>query len=146
MWAIAAVSAAMFWGLCYAVCERLLKTGFAPGFIMAVSGLLSVPVYTLLALQKSDVPAQINIIKNNPKWLFLILFTSTLYITANYLVFWAIKNKNATSVNLIEISYPIFTALFVWLLYREVQINWGISVGALLILCGMACVIIFSDK
>lgn len=144
MWAIAAVCAAMFWGLSYAVSERLMKTGFAPAFIMAVASMFSLPAYVLIAFRRSSVPEQIGMIRNNPKMFVGMVMTATLYIIANYLVFWAIKHKDATSVNLIEISYPLFTLLFAWLLFSDLQLNWGIGIGAMLILCGMGCVILFS--
>ncbi len=55
-------------------------------------------------------------------------------------IYHAIGGRNATVASLIEISYPLFVALFAWLFFRELQINWQTALGGLLILSGVSIV------
>ena len=58
------------------------------------------------------------------------------------LLFQAISDKNATLASLIEISYPVFVALFAWLLFRQVHLNASVLVGALLVFAGVAVIVL----
>jgi len=144
MWAIWAISAAIIWGFTYAISERLLKTGFAPGFMMTTYATIAFPVYLIMTCQTSNLKDQLALLKDNPKWGLTMIGIVFLYTVANYLVFYAIQQKNATSASLIEIAYPLFTAMFAWLLFRDVQLNWGIVAGATLIFSGITLVTIYA--
>lgn len=144
MWAITAIGAAIIWGFSYAVSERLLKAGFTPSFMMATYAVIAMPIYSFVAYKNQALGSQIALMKNNPKWALVMLGIVLLYTAANYLIFSAIQQKNATVVSLIEIAYPLFTAFFAWLLFKDMQLNWGVGLGAILILSGMACVILFA--
>ncbi|MCD8497767.1 MAG: EamA family transporter [Alphaproteobacteria bacterium] len=41
---------------------------------------------------------------------------------------------------MIEITYPVFTILFAWLLYRDVQVNLHTALGGLLIFAGVGII------
>jgi drug/metabolite transporter (DMT)-like permease len=61
-------------------------------------------------------------------------------VTGGLLIYIAIGEKNATLASLIEISYPFFVAVFVWLFFRDIQFSWQTLVGGVLILAGVAVV------
>jgi len=61
-------------------------------------------------------------------------------VTGAFLSYVAIGEKNATLASLIEISYPLFVAFFVWLFFREVQFNIATVSGALLVFAGISMV------
>ena len=56
----------------------------------------------------------------------------------------SIVSKNATIAGMIEISYPLFIALFAYLIFRESELNWGIAAGGALIMAGVLTVYWFS--
>jgi drug/metabolite transporter (DMT)-like permease len=73
----------------------------------------------------------------------MLLISIVIYIAANVLIMASINAKNATMAAMIEITYPLFTALFAWLLFRQVQMSAGTLAGAALILSGVACIYYF---
>jgi drug/metabolite transporter (DMT)-like permease len=54
----------------------------------------------------------------------------------------AIGEKNATLASLIEISYPVFVAIFAWLFFRETQFNLAAILGGVMIIGGIAVIYI----
>jgi drug/metabolite transporter (DMT)-like permease len=140
MWIVVSVAAAALWGFSYAMSERFLKQGLSPAFIMLVQTALSVPLYGTLAWKFTNVEKQVDLLRSQPKLFFWVAFMAVCYLTANLMVFWSIGQKNATVVSLIEISYPLFTAAFAWILFNQIQMNTGIAVGAAMIIAGVFCV------
>ena len=74
-------------------------------------------------------------------WLMLGLILINAF--ANLTIMLSIQQKNATLAGMVEISYPLFTAFFAWLILREVQVNMGTWLGAGLIFAGVACIFYF---
>ncbi len=70
-------------------------------------------------------------------WLLLALVAAT---AAGLLIFLSIGAKNATLASLIEVTYPIFTAFFAWMLFRQATLNTATVVGAALIFLGVLIV------
>ncbi len=62
---------------------------------------------------------------------------------SNLSILASMQEKNATVAGLVEIAYPLFTALFTWLFFREVEMSWGTAFGGLLVLSGVACIYYF---
>jgi drug/metabolite transporter (DMT)-like permease len=56
-------------------------------------------------------------------------------------VYLAIGNKNATLASLIEITYPVFVALFSYLMFRHVQVNASVILGGLMVMAGAGLII-----
>ena len=59
---------------------------------------------------------------------------------AGLLIFLSIGAKNATLASLIEVTYPIFTAFFAWLLFRQATLNTATVIGAAFIFLGVLIV------
>lgn len=66
------------------------------------------------------------------------------FTAANTAIFLSIAAKNATVAGLVEISYPVFIALFAWLVLRETQLTAGVAAGAALIFAGVVLVLLKS--
>lgn len=62
-------------------------------------------------------------------------------LLANVLRFRSISGKNATLAGQIEISYPVFVALFAFVLFREIHVNTSVIVGGLMVSAGVALTI-----
>lgn len=144
-WIVYAMCASLLWGLSYTISEQLLKkisiasmliTG-GIGCIIFGTGLgLARGVFSndLRELQKPDGPVK------------LLLAGIAVYVIASAFILLATKSKNATMAAMIEISYPLFTALFAWLIFKQVQVNAGTLAGASLVMVGVACIYYFGKN
>ena len=142
MWIIYAAAASMCWGMSYAASGPLLKKGLDPlvfllgysffGFLGAIVALCSTGKLSLAfkspALDGHDIC-----------WFLLSVAVSAL---GAYLTYFAMGAKNPTLVSLIEITYPLFVALFAWVFFREMQLNAVTICGGLLVLAGVAVITI----
>ena len=61
---------------------------------------------------------------------------------AEFGIGYSIQGKNATLAGLIEISYPLFIALFAYFLFGEMQIGVASALGGVLIFAGVALIYI----
>jgi drug/metabolite transporter (DMT)-like permease len=75
------------------------------------------------------------------KELVPILALTVTTVTGALLLFLAIGGKNATLASLIEITYPVFVALFAFVLFREVHLTASVLVGAGLVFAGVFLII-----
>jgi len=70
----------------------------------------------------------------------LTLIELVVMILANVAIVLSIQSKNATTAGLIELSYPLFTILFTWVLFHEHHLNMATVIGSILISLGVICV------
>ncbi|MBI1362853.1 MAG: EamA family transporter [Proteobacteria bacterium] len=142
-WFVAALGAAMLWGASYAVSEKVLRLGFSPAGLLVFNGMLAIMMYgTVMWVQNGW--GTFKVFQTHPHAIWWLMFVAVLNVSANFMIFYSIGAKNATLASLIEISYPLFTAFFVWLLFRQVQFNWTVAAGAFLIFSGIVCVFVGS--
>ncbi|WP_139559504.1 EamA family transporter [Methylotetracoccus oryzae] len=140
MWLIYALSAAVIWGISYAASGRAIARGVPPlvFFTLYAAVALAMGLATLLVTGRIGTLSRIGqTIGDDLGWLVLAVTTSGL---GALLIYLAIGEKNATVASLIEISYPLFVALFAWLFFQEIQFNRLTVAGAALILSGVALV------
>ncbi|HEX4140048.1 MAG TPA: EamA family transporter [Candidatus Methylacidiphilales bacterium] len=141
LWLIYALAAAFIWGLNYAVSGRLLERGLSPQalfFIDLVFGALAVgAVITLSGRWPATVAQLRGLSATDITWLLVALTSAT---AAGLLIFLSIGAKNATLASLIEVTYPIFTAFFAWMLFRQATLNAATILGAALIFIGVLIV------
>lgn len=140
IWFFYALGASLCWGLGYVFSEKLLRDGLTPAFIMSVAALLSLPIWFLFAHFSGELKNGLTYISNNKAKALLLAGTAMITLTGNFLILMGIASKNATLASLIEISYPIFTFIFAWLILKDVQLTWGTAVGGLLIMTGIVIV------
>jgi len=140
MWFVFAILAALIWGLNYAASGRVLSRGLSPSglFLMDISfGLLVVGAITIATGKVGRIVDEVRGLGPDLLWLGVAMVSST---AAGVLIFMAIEGKNATVASLIEISYPMFVAVFAWVLFRETQMNVSTLIGAALIISGVVVV------
>ncbi|MDV3239720.1 MAG: EamA family transporter [Gammaproteobacteria bacterium] len=133
-WYLAALAAALVWGIHYPLVDQALKKLSLPGVLV----LTTLPVLVLVPLFARQLRGDIGVLAaaDWPSRLLLLApaFTS---VAGAVLVYAAIDAKNATLASLIEISYPAFVALFAWLMFRETHLNPGALLGGALIMTGV---------
>lgn len=143
LWLWLALGASVLWGLAYALSENLMKQAIHPSLILltyTVLGTVGYGLYMYLFVPSPLAPLQ------QTGWSNLLMI-ALLYMVANLMVFTSISLVgSATLASLIEISYPLFTALFVWILYKQNSLNGYTLLGALLMLVGVWLIQHFAPK
>lgn len=140
-WYLAAIGAALIWGIHYPLIDYALKRVS----LVTVLVLTALPIiaatpffftrivsdyHTVLAMHWTErVP---------------VLALAITSLLATVLLFVSIDNKNATLTSLIEISYPIFVALFAFLLFRDVHLNMSALIGGVLIIVGVGVIVLYN--
>lgn len=136
-WYLAALAAAVVWGIHYPLVDHALKKLSLPGVLL----LTALPILLLALLAQRQLANDIGVLHaaSWPERLLLMApaFTSLL---GSVLLFAAIGSKNATLASLIEISYPAFVALFAWLLFKEVHLTPSALLGGALVMTGVVLI------
>ncbi len=139
-WFYYAMAASVLWGFGYALSERVVKDDLPTSFFVLTQGIIGVILYLSICLYFGTIKTGVEALQANPKiWLNLglVAISTTLGI---FFIYMAIVGKNASMANMIEITYPVFTILFAWLLFRDVQVNWTTALGGLLIFSGVGLI------
>ncbi|MEZ0223467.1 MAG: EamA family transporter [Alphaproteobacteria bacterium] len=145
MWFLYAVAASVLWGMSYAMLEELLKKlSFAT--IILTSSIASLIFAAGLGIANKNFAGDWDVLKSAGRETKLMLVSIVIYIAANLFIMASINAKNATMAAMIEISYPLFTALFAWLFFRQVQVSAGTLAGAVMILAGVCCIYYFGKN
>lgn len=137
MWIIYSIVAAIFWGLDYSFTERVLeKIKFSTLLTIELFfGFVAMLLITLISKSyKTDLPT---LLGSKPTIALVVLITA-FFIIANTLIVVAIGSSNATIAGLVEISYPLFIALFSWLFFGVASLNLGTALGGAMILGGVS--------
>ena len=143
MWIIFALGASILWGLSYVLFEQIYKK------VSVVTSLAIVCFIMMLVMLVASyftgvLKVDLLTLGSSRKLLWLFAAGTATALFADLFIAFSITGKSATLAGLIEISYPIFIALFAYVLYRENQINLGTLVGGLLIFSGVAVVYYFN--
>ena len=138
-WYLTAVAAALVWGLHYPLIDNALKKLSVVSVLLltAIPIVLAAPLFHRTLMTDFRTLSELSW---NAKATILALSMTSL--CASVLLFVSIDNKNATLASLIEISYPVFVALFAYVLFREVHLNSSVVVGGLLVFLGVSIIIV----
>ncbi|MDE5446375.1 EamA family transporter [Bradyrhizobium sp. CSA207] len=143
MWLILALAAAVFWGATYVLDEQVYRHVSVPT-TMAIHTLIISVCAWLVAWKQGTIESDFQILSTSRVVAWLFFWCAVTFVIAEFLINFSISAKNATLAGLIEISYPIFSALFAYLVFGENQLNFGTSVGGLFIAFGVVVVYWFS--
>jgi drug/metabolite transporter (DMT)-like permease len=136
---VTALAAAIMWGIHYPLVGSALKK-ISP---LSVLLLTSIPAFVLLPFFMRTLRSDYGVLKAmewGPRLTILALAVTSLLGTL--LLYFSIDKKNATLASLIEISYPVFVALFSYVLFRQMHVNASVMLGALLVFAGVALIIL----
>ena len=137
-WYLAAIGAAIVWGIHYPLIDFAMKR-LSIYSVLLISVL---PVLFLVPMFLRDLARDVDVFKllpTNEQWLVAAIgLTSTLGAVLLYL---SVNSKNATLASLIEITYPVFVVLFAYLFFRQVHVNTSVILGGLMILVGAGLII-----
>lgn len=143
MWFAYSLMAAIFWGATYTLYSVLLKS-LPPAAVMCLVSIGTTTVYFILASMRGELSSGVLTLSEKPHLIALGIMAVAFIASAMLLLLHSMKASNATLAALVEITYPLFLALFSWAFLKETQMNWGTFAGALLILSGVSCVFYFN--
>ncbi|MCK5395267.1 MAG: DMT family transporter [Gammaproteobacteria bacterium] len=137
-WYVAALGAAITWGIYYPLVDMALKRISLYSIIL----LSMIPVLLVMPLFLKTVSNDIETVKTLPaseQWIIVSLGLIGLF--GEVMVYLAISAKNATLASLIEMTYPVFVVLFAYLFYRQMHVTASVFVGGLMIFVGAGLII-----
>ena len=137
-WYVTAVGAALLWGVHYPLVDHALRRVS----LVSILFLTALPIVAVSMLAARDILADYVTLRALP-WTeqFAIYALALTSLGGTVLLYLSITSKNATLASLIEISYPVFVALFAYLLFRQVQFNLSVIAGACLVFVGVGIII-----
>ena len=137
-WYISAIGAALAWGVHYPLVDYALKRIS----LVTVLLLTALPILLLTPFFLRTLATDFALMRTmSLREVMPILAICVTTVLGTVLLFLSIDSKNATLASLIEISYPVFVALFAWLLFREIHLTPTIAVGAILVFAGVTVII-----
>jgi drug/metabolite transporter (DMT)-like permease len=142
-WFLPALGAAVVWGLHYPLVDNALKR-LSPATVLLITAL---PILALAAFMHRRVAADLFSLRQlTPGEFWPIAAIAATSLAGSLLLYAAIGAKNATLASVIEISYPLFVALFAWLLFRQIHWNAAVLVGGVLVFAGVTLIIVNSHQ
>ena len=129
---------AIFWGLCYATFERSLAHVSVATYMVAggiVSILIAYPVAKF-----SQQPIDFSPLKGKEALIVFIVALASAQIAALATNF-ATYHVHSTYAAIGEISYPMFTMIFMYVLFQVNYFNWWTMIAMILITAGVVLLI-----
>lgn len=139
MWVYFAIAASMLWGLVYSLDEQLYKYISVPT-ALAIASFFGFVTMLIFAIVHGDFAQDVRSLTSSRHVMVLMTVVTIVFIAAECCIGFSISGKNATLAALLEISYPLFTAIFAMLLFREAIPSFITLVGAVLIGMGVAII------
>ena len=141
-WYIAALGAALTWGVHYPL------VGFALQRISLFGVLLIsvIPIFLLVPFFSGQLNTDLHNFRTLPlgeQGMISVLGVTSLAGAA--FVFLAISGKNATLASLIEITYPVFVVFFSYVMFKQMHVNASVMIGGMMVMAG-AGLIIFNNQ
>jgi len=138
-WYAAAIGAALVWGVHYPFVDHALKE----------VSLISVPLLTAAPIVLVALFSWRTVAADYGAWRAMdmgaraqIMAPALTSLAGSVLLFLSISGKNATLASLIEISYPVFVALFAFMLFRDMHLNTSAVFGGMLVFAGVAVIVL----
>ena len=142
MWIIFALGASIFWGITYALNEEIYKKISVSTYLAIAS--LFIFITTLFISYFSDtLKSDLLSIASSKRLLLYVGLGIVGLIAAELLIGSSIHAKNATLAGLIEISYPLFIALFSYIFFKH-SITIPTIVGGVIIFAGIFVIYYFN--
>ena len=143
MWILYAIIAAIVWGIDYVLVERIIKF-ISIESLIAIELLAVGIIFAAVAYFNDHIQQDLAAVFSSRKLLLLTLGGIAAFSLGNLFIMLSIEKKNATLAGFIEISYPLFIALFSWLLFKENQLTLGTLIGGGLIMVGVFVIYSFN--
>jgi drug/metabolite transporter (DMT)-like permease len=138
-WYLSALGAAIVWGVHYPLVDNALKRVS----VVTVLLLTAIPIAIFALVAHRTVADDLATLRTlGWRGQLPILALALTSLAGSVLLYIAIGAKNATLASVIEISYPLFVAIFAWLLFRQAHWNAAVLAGGLLVFAGVTLIIV----
>lgn len=138
MWFALALLAAVLWGCHYALSGRALQT-LSPAALMVVLSACQLVIFSGVVLASGTARQLAPRALGPLAWQLAAIVA--LSAAANWCVGASIQGRNATLAGLVEMTYPLFTAAFAFLLFREIHVSPTSAAGGALVVVGLGLVV-----
>jgi drug/metabolite transporter (DMT)-like permease len=142
MWLAYALGASIVWGLVYVLSEQLYRILSVPT-VIAMQLAIAALIATVVALATGTLRTDIGTVLSSRALIYLLLASIAAWLAADFLIAYSIVGKSATLAGLVEISYPLFIALFAYLIFGEAQLSLATALGGALIFAGVAVIFVW---
>lgn len=139
MWMYYALTAAILWGFEYTINGRILQN-IQPQSLLIIQlglGFMMFCVFELIFKTNVHFINDVKWILNNWHGISFIVLSVLVYLIANFCIYQSIVFKNSALAAVVETTYPLFTFLFCYLLFKENIINFKVCLGGVLIFLGV---------
>lgn len=143
MWILLALGASLFWGLTYVFNEQVYKH-ISVTTSLALASLVVFVLSLIISIFSNNFSHDISAIISSRRLLVYVILGIAALLIAELFIGFSIVAKNATIAGLVEISYPIFIALFSYLIFKNNQLTLSSIVGGLLIFSGIFVIYFFN--
>jgi drug/metabolite transporter (DMT)-like permease len=144
-WAVFSLCGAVCWGLAYALLNKIMHSGLSAPFVLTTIGCVTLPIYiTTMMIKDGMFPRNIALLFDSGHLLALIILVGVILACGQFFIYHAISLKNSAYISIIEITYPLFVVVFLWVLFRDLQMSWSLALGGLLIFSGVTLILLRS--
>ncbi len=142
MWLLLAVGASIFWGLSYVLSEEIYKK-ISVFTLLSITSLFVFILTLIIAYLTGNLKPDIIEITSSKRLMWYIVGGIITLLIAELFIGFSIISKNATLAGLIEISYPIFIALFSYFLFKS-SISTPTIIGGIIVFLGIFIIYYFN--
>jgi len=142
MWILFALGASLFWGLTYVFNEQVYKK-ISIFTSIGIASLVIFIVTLLISHFSGSLKPDLASIASSRQLLWYVIGGITVFLIAEIFIAFSITAKNATLAGLVEISYPIFIALFSYLLFKS-KITAPTIIGGIIVFIGIFIIYYFN--
>jgi drug/metabolite transporter (DMT)-like permease len=142
MWILFALGASFFWGMSYVISEEIYKK-ISVFTALTVTSFAVFLLALVIAYFTGNLKPDLVEIASSKKLMWYVIAGILVLLIAELFIGFSIVSKNATLAGLIEISYPIFIALFSYILYKS-SITLPTVVGGIVIFAGIFIIYYFN--
>ena len=141
-WYVAAIGAAVTWGIYYPLVDMALKriSLFSVILLSMIPVLLATPLFLKVIGDDIETVKSLSV---SEQWVIASLGLIGLF--GEVMVYLAISGKNATLASLIEMTYPLFVVIFAYVFYKQMHVTASVLIGGLMVLVGSG-LIIYNNK
>jgi len=135
MWVVYAIIAAVFWGMNYALTEKVLHS-IAPVTLLALEMFVGTLVFSVASYFTTWAQDKVTL-ASQPDVFWLTIAEIVVLLLGSFFIIISIYSKNATVAGIIELIYPLFIILFTWLFFGENHVNASVVIGGMFIFVGV---------
>lgn len=139
-WYIPALLTAAGWGLLYVLSETVTK-GITKTTYLLLSTFVQLFIFGFISRCQDRLESDLGYLWKTPAALASLVAVILISVCSNYLSLTAIQLKNAASAAAVETTYPLWAALFAYLIFNQSQLTPVGLIGTALVMIGVCLIV-----